>query len=88
MRFFAFLKRRAALLAEIETLRAANRKLTEDLETAQIQSWMRLHPSAKPLLLPEKQASKRPDPHVVPVGRHARAEPVTEVHPRISARPK
>jgi hypothetical protein len=88
VRFPAFLRTRRSLLAEIEALTVANRKLTEERDTAVLVSWVRRNPSPEALVLPDqKPASKRTDPHVVQVGRHARAEPVTEFYPRVRRTP-
>lgn len=45
MSFFSLLRPRAALLAEIETLRAANAKLTRERDTARVVSWVRIPPA-------------------------------------------
>jgi hypothetical protein len=69
----AYLRTRRSLLAELEALREANARLREQLETAQIQSWIRNPPR-------RVQSAPRAEPHPVRAGRHQ--ADVTEYFPR------
>jgi hypothetical protein len=84
VRLPTFLRTRRSLLAEIEALTAANRKLTEELDTAQIVAWVRRNPDHPPkaLVLPESAVSAVQARHPVHPGRHRVEAQPTEVHPR------